>query len=93
MTYENLKSCKPIIPGLAITIKCSGPKDLDVLAAPLPEGYRLLEWMIEIVVLPVCDVVCELVSSQYLQTLAYRLLQSSIFTYQNRPIKLNLNII
>ena len=46
---------------MTITIESAIAENLDVFATPFPKGDRLLEWMPEVVALPVLDVVCELI--------------------------------
>lgn len=60
MTYQNFTSCKTIIPSLPITVKNTTAEDLDVFTSPFPKRDGLLEWMVEVVALPVSNVVCEL---------------------------------
>ena len=62
-TYKNLLTCKSIIPSLSVAVKCAISENLDVFAPPLPESDRLLEWVVEVVVLPVGYVVRELQKS------------------------------
>lgn len=59
-SYQNLTSCKRVVPGLSIAVQSTMAKDLDVLSSPNPEGNRLLERVVEVVRLPVLDVVGEL---------------------------------
>jgi hypothetical protein len=65
ISYQNLLAGKRIIPFLAIAIERAVAKDLDVLAAPHPEGDGLLEIVVEIVGLPVGDVIGELHRSDH----------------------------
>jgi hypothetical protein len=58
--YKNFLSCKTVPPSLAVSIESSCAENLDVLAAPFPESDGLLEGVVEVVVLPVCDIVGEL---------------------------------
>lgn len=60
-THQNFTAGESIIPSLAIAIQRSVAINLDVLASPFPERDALLEWMVEIVLLPVSDIVGELV--------------------------------
>jgi hypothetical protein len=59
-SYKNFLPSKPIIPSLAIPIERSRPKDPDILSAPFPERDGILERVVEVVVLPVSDIVREL---------------------------------
>jgi hypothetical protein len=59
-SYQYLLSSKIIIPLLTISIQGSLAKDLDVLTTPNPECDRLLEIIIEVVRLPICDIISEL---------------------------------
>lgn len=51
---------KCIVPLLAISIQDTTPEDLDVLATPSPEGYRFLEIVVEVIALPILNIVGEL---------------------------------
>ena len=60
VAYQNLLSSKLIIPFLPIAVQHTTPEDLDVLTTPAPEGDGFLEVVVEVVGLPVGDVVCKL---------------------------------
>ena len=49
-----------IVPDLAVAINGSAAVDVDVLATELEEGGRVLENLVEGVLLPVVGVICEL---------------------------------
>lgn len=57
---EDLPACELVVPPLAVSVQHARPEDLDVFAAPYPEGDGFLEVEVEVVALPVGDVVCEL---------------------------------
>ncbi len=59
-TYQDLSTCKSIIPSLAISIDYTSSIDLDIFASPFPPRDRVLERVVEVIVLPVCNVVGEL---------------------------------
>lgn len=56
-SYEHFQTSKAIIPCLSVPIERSIPENPDVLPSPLPERNALLKGMIEVVVLPVLDVI------------------------------------
>lgn len=60
---QYLCSCKAVPPCLTIPIDDPGTVDLDVLSAPDPERDALLEGVIEVVGLPIVDIICELSAS------------------------------
>lgn len=57
---ENLSACKAIIPCLPIAIESARTKYLNISTTPFPESDGFLERMVEVVALPVSDVVREL---------------------------------
>lgn len=59
-TYQNLAASKAIVPRLTVAIHRSLTIDLDVLTAPDHESYALLEGIVEVVVLPVFNIVRKL---------------------------------
>lgn len=59
-SYQDLHACKLIVPLLSISIQHPTSKDLDILATPAPESNRLLKAVVEVVGLPVGDVIGEL---------------------------------
>lgn len=60
MTDQNLAASKAIIPRLPVPIHRSFTENLDVLSTPDHEGDTLLEGVVEIVILPVFNVVGKL---------------------------------
>jgi hypothetical protein len=57
---EDLVARKLIVPLLSIAVQGALSEDPDIIAAPYPEGDGLLEVVVEVVRLPVLDVVGEL---------------------------------
>lgn len=87
-SYQNLATRELIVPFLAITIESSLSEDLNVLTTPDPKGNRLLERVVEVVRLPVGDVVGKLhVLGLVTQMCAL------VNTYLDLSFQLNLNII
>jgi hypothetical protein len=62
--YQNFEPSKSVIPSLTIAIQSSTTVNLDVFTSPYPECDRLLEGVIEVVRLPVLDIVGELPMSR-----------------------------
>ena len=95
VAYQNLLSSKLIIPFLPIAVQHTTPEDLDVLTTPAPEGDGLLEVVVEVVGLPVGDVVCELSGSNNISIMFHKPLPKKVKggIYLNLPFKLHLNII
>lgn len=60
---EDLSPSELVVPALAVAVQYPRPKDLDVFSAPHPECDGLLKIEVEVVRLPVGDVVCELFSN------------------------------
>lgn len=58
--YQDFLPGKLIIPLLTIPIEGALSKDLDILTTPYPECDRLLEIVVEVVRLPILDIVGEL---------------------------------
>lgn len=56
---------KLVVPLLAVAIQSAVAEDLDILATPNPEGDGLLKGIIEVVGLPVVDVIGELHKSDH----------------------------
>lgn len=59
-SYQNLLACKIIIPLLTIAIQRALAKDLDILPAPNPERDGFLEIVVEVIGLPIFNVVGKL---------------------------------
>jgi hypothetical protein len=59
-TYQDLAASKAVVPCLAITVHRSFTVNLDVLTTPYHEGDTLLEGIVEVVVLPIFNVVGKL---------------------------------
>src|SRR6266540_1446594 len=59
-TYQYLRPSKSIIPSLAIPIQSPSTINLDIPSSPYPERDRFLERIIEIILLPVLNIVREL---------------------------------
>lgn len=57
---------KLVVPLLAVAIQSAVAEDLDILTTPNPEGDGLLEVIVEVVGLPVVDIVGELSVSDHL---------------------------
>lgn len=53
-------SRKLIVPYLTVTIQSTLAEDLNILTTPPPEGNRILVIVIEVVRLPIGNIVCEL---------------------------------
>jgi hypothetical protein len=64
-TIKNFTASETIIPCLTVAIQRTITIDAYVLAAPNPEGDGFLKGIVEIVRLPVCDVVGKLVTSAF----------------------------
>lgn len=62
--HQNFQAGKGIVPLLAIAIKSTLAEDLDILTTPNPESDRFLERVVEVVCLPVVDIVGELFMSE-----------------------------
>lgn len=60
VAYQDLLPSKFIIPFLSIAVQHTTSEDLDVLTTPAPEGDGFLEVVVEVVGLPVGDVVGKL---------------------------------
>lgn len=60
-THQDLTTRKRIIPRLTIAIQSPLSENLNVLTTPDPESDRLLKVVIEIVRLPIFDIVGELI--------------------------------
>lgn len=90
-TYQNLFTGKCVIPLLSITVQGTLSKDSDILTTPYPEGDGFLEVVVEVVGLPVIDVIGELSYHNSARPL-YKQLGTGV-NYLNLPVKLNLNII
>lgn len=86
--YQNLAARELIVPFLAITIESSLSEDFDVLPAPDPKGNRLLERVVEVVRLPVGDVVGKLLVLGLVTQMC-----ALVNTYLDFSFQLNLNII
>jgi hypothetical protein len=67
VAYQNLKSSKRIIPLLTVSVQSTLAEDLDVLSTPSPKGDRLLEGVVEVVCLPIVDIIGKLriISTQF----------------------------
>lgn len=63
IAYQDFVSSEVVVPGLSVAVQDAFTKYLDVLAAPDPEGDRLLEVIVEVVILPIINVVGELLFS------------------------------
>jgi hypothetical protein len=61
--HQNFHASKGIVPLLTIAIESTLSEDLDVLTTPHPESDRSLERVVEVVCLPVVDIVGELLMS------------------------------
>jgi hypothetical protein len=59
-TYQNFLARKSVIPSLTIAIHGTTPIDLDILSAPDNPSDALLEGIVEIVGLPILDIISEL---------------------------------
>ena len=59
-THKNFQTGKAVVPSLTVAVQSSLAEDLDVLSTPDPEGNRLLEGVVEVVLLPVLDIIGEL---------------------------------
>ena len=59
-THQNLTASEAIVPCLTITIHRSLTINLDILATPDHESDALLEGVVEVVVLPILNIVGEL---------------------------------
>lgn len=60
-THQDFTTRKCIVPCLAIAIERAVAEDLDILASPHPESDGLLEIVVEVVGLPVINVIGKLV--------------------------------
>lgn len=86
--YQNLAAGKAVIPCLTIAVHRSFTIDLDVFATPDHEGDALLEGVVEIVVLPIFNIVSEL------ETLCQRASsRSDLSTHLQCTIELDINIV
>lgn len=95
VTYQDLLPGKFIIPFLPIAVQHTTPEDLDVLTTPAPEGDGFLEVVVEVVGLPVGDVICELSGSNNISIMFPKPLPKKVKggIYLDLPLKLHLNII
>jgi hypothetical protein len=59
-SYQNLPASKGVVPSLTISIQSTLAEDFDILATPHPECNGLLESVVEVVRLPVLDIIGEL---------------------------------
>lgn len=60
MSDQNLAASKAVVPRLSIPIHRAFTIDFNILSTPDHEGDTLLEGIVEVVVLPVFDIVGEL---------------------------------
>lgn len=60
VTDQNLATSKAVVPCLSIPVHRAFAIDSDVLSTPDHEGDTLLEGIVEVVILPVFNVVGEL---------------------------------
>src|SRR4051794_36931623 len=65
-SYQNLPASKGVVPGLTISIQSTLAENFDVLATPNPEGNGLLESIVEVVCLPVLNIIRKLPMSAWL---------------------------
>jgi hypothetical protein len=85
--HQNFHASKGIVPLLAIAIESTLSEDLDILTTPHPESDRSLERVVEVVCLPVVDIVGELLmSGQFNQSQSWAI-------YLHFTLQLHLNII
>jgi hypothetical protein len=60
-TYQNIASSfEAIPPSLSVSVECTTTKNLYIFTAPLPESNAALERVIDVIGLPIFDVIRKL---------------------------------